>query len=48
MSDPHFGFIAAAYIVTFIVVGATILRIVWRYRSLRVALARFDERGGVR
>jgi heme exporter protein CcmD len=41
MNDPHLGFIVAAYLVTFVAVGATILHIRLRYRGLRVGLNRF-------
>ena len=39
----HASFILAAYGVTFAVVGIAIGTIVWRYRTLRRALARVGD-----
>ena len=41
MTDPHTGFIVAAYGITLAFVGATTLWIALRHRVLRRALARF-------
>ena len=43
MSDPHAGFIVAAYFVTFAVIGIVIGTIVLRHRALKRALARFND-----
>ncbi len=45
MSAPHAGFIVAAYAVTFIAVGVTIVAIVLRHRMLKRALSRFGDAG---
>jgi heme exporter protein CcmD len=41
VKSPHFGFILAAYAVTFVVVAGMIGAIVLDHRALRRALARF-------
>lgn len=43
MSDSHAAFIIAAYFITFVVMGATIGRIVLRHRALRRGLERFND-----
>jgi hypothetical protein len=40
MTDPHWGFILAAYIVTALVIGGMTVKILVDYRSLRQALGR--------
>lgn len=45
MSDPHLGFIVAAYCIAGIVIGSMIGVIVTDYRSLKRSLRRFGERG---
>ena len=46
MSDPHLGFIIAAYAITAVAVGFTVAAIVLRHRALRRALARFETARG--
>ncbi len=47
MSESHWSYIALAYGVTFVVIGATALRIVLDYRRLRAELAQLEkDRGG--
>jgi heme exporter protein D len=45
-SDPHFGFILAAYIAGLVVIGAMIFMTVADYASLKKTLARFAARTG--
>ena len=40
MSDPRWGYILAAYLVTALVIGGVILKILLDYRSLKQALGR--------
>ena len=40
MSDPHVGFIVAAYAVTALVIGGTTLKILLDYRNLKQALSK--------
>jgi heme exporter protein D len=40
MSDSHWGFIVAAYVVTAIVIGGMTLKILLDYRALKRALGR--------
>jgi heme exporter protein CcmD len=42
MSAQHWTFVALAYGVTFLVVGAVAARIVFEHRRLRAELARLD------
>lgn len=46
--DSHFGFIVAAYVVAFVVIGLMIAMIVSDHRALRKALERFGPRGSDR
>ncbi len=45
MSDPHFGFVVAAYALGFVIVGAMIIAILRDYFTLKRALSRFPGRG---
>ena len=45
-SDPHFGFILAAYIAGLVVIGTMIFMTVADYASLKKTLARFAARMG--
>jgi heme exporter protein D len=40
-SDPHFGFVIAAYAIAFVIVAAMIFVILRDYFTLRRALSRF-------
>lgn len=40
MSDPHWGFIVAAYVVTALVIGGMTLKIALDYRALKLALSK--------
>ena len=40
MSDPHWGFIAAAYLITALAIGGITLKILLDYRNVRRALGR--------
>jgi hypothetical protein len=40
MSDPHWGFIVAAYVVTAFVIGGVTLKIALDYRALKLALSK--------
>ncbi len=43
MSETHWSYIALAYGVTFLVIGAVALRIALDYRRLRAELAQLDK-----
>jgi heme exporter protein CcmD len=43
-ADPHFGFVAAAYAIAFVIVAAMIFVILRDYFTLRQALSRFPAR----
>lgn len=45
MNEQHWSYIAFAYAVTFVTVGAVALRIVLDYRRLRDELARLEAMG---
>jgi heme exporter protein CcmD len=40
MSEPHWGFIVAAYVITALVVGGMTLKIALDYRALKRALSK--------
>ena len=40
MTNPHWGFIAAAYVITALVIGGTTLKILLDYRGLKQALGK--------
>jgi heme exporter protein CcmD len=44
VSDPHLGFVIAAYVVGFLLLGGMILAIWLDYRSLKRALEKFSAR----
>lgn len=44
-SDPHFGFIVAAYGVGFVIIAGMIFVILRDYFALKQALSRFPARG---
>lgn len=48
MSDPNFGFVVAAYGLGFLIVAGMILSIIFDYRSLKRALAKFPTRSDTR
>jgi len=43
-ADPNFGFVIAAYLLGFLVLGGMILAVVSDYRSLKRALSKFPAR----
>ena len=43
--DPHFGFVVAAYVLTFAVIGGMIAAIAIDYRRLQGALAALESLG---
>ncbi len=45
MTDPHFGFVAAAYAFGFLIVATMIVVILRDYRGLKQALSKFPGRG---
>jgi heme exporter protein CcmD len=44
VNDPHFGFVAAAYCLGFLIIAGMILSILIDYRSLKRALEKFSAR----
>ena len=42
MNDSHWSYIALAYGVTFVTIGAIALRIILDYRRLRAELSRYE------
>jgi heme exporter protein D len=47
-ADPNFGFVVAAYIIGFVVLGGMILSVVTDYVSLKRALSKFPARSDTR
>jgi heme exporter protein D len=45
LSDPHVGFVVAAYLLGFVIVAAMTIATLWDYFGLRRALSRFPGRG---
>ena len=45
MSDPHFGFVVAAYGLGFVIAAAMIIAILLDYFALKRALSHFPGRG---
>lgn len=43
MSDPHFGYVVAAYTVGFLLIGGMILSVIYDYLSLKRALSKFTQ-----
>ena len=43
MTDQHWGFVAAAYAITALVIGGMALRILLDYRSLKQALRKMAD-----
>jgi hypothetical protein len=43
-ADPNFGFVIAAYLIGFLVLGGMILSVIYDYLSLRRALSKFPAR----
>ena len=43
--ESHYGFIVAAYVVAFVVIGIMIAMIVYDHHALRKSLERFGPRG---
>jgi hypothetical protein len=47
-ADPNFGFVIAAYVLGFIVLGGMTLAVLYDYVSLRRALSKFPTRSDAR
>jgi heme exporter protein CcmD len=47
-ADAHWGYIAAAYLATFVSVGVLVWRIVGEHRRLTAELSRFKDDGAER
>jgi len=43
-ADPNFGFVVAAYVIGFLVLGGMILSVLYDYLSLKRALSKFPTR----
>ena len=48
MMTPHFGFIAAAYLSTFVIIGGVMLWVIADYRVQARKLSVLEEQGFVR
>jgi len=48
MSDPHWGFIIAAYVIAALVIGGMALKIVLDYRNLKQALGKIASTNSTR
>jgi hypothetical protein len=47
MSDPHFGFIVAAYILGFLTIAGMVAAILYDQFTLKRALAKLPPRGNI-